>query len=196
MPLPLLQVVLVSTRQGRQGPPVARWFAEHARREGSLAVELVDLAEVGLSLFDEPGMPADGNYAHAHTRRWSETVNRADAFVFVTPEYNAFPAPSLVNALDHLYREWAHKAAGFVSYGGASGGMRAVQAVKPLLTTLQMMPIPQQVAIPSFRKAIGEDGAFRPTDAQARAADRLLAELARWTAALAPLRASEPTPAP
>lgn len=193
---PLLQVVLVSTRPGRQGPPVARWFAEHARREGSFAVELVDLAEVGLSLFDEPGIPADGRYEHAPTRRWSETVARADAFVFVTPEYNAFPPPSLVNALDHLYREWGQKAAGFVSYGGASGGMRAVQAVKPLLANLQMMPLPQQVAIPSFQKAIGEDGVFRPTDAEARAADRLLAELARWTAALAPLRAPQPLAAP
>ncbi|MCL4839035.1 MAG: NAD(P)H-dependent oxidoreductase [Thermoanaerobaculia bacterium] len=194
MPLPLLQVVLVSTRQGRQGPPVARWFAEHARRQGSFAVELVDLAEVGLTLFDEPEEPATRRYLHAHTQRWSEIVARADAFVFVTPEYNGFPAPSLVNALDHLYREWGHKAAAFVSYGGASGGMRAVQAVKPLLSTLQMMPLPQQVAIPHFRKAIGEDGVFRPTEAQTRAADRLLAELARWTAALAPLRTPEPPP--
>ncbi|HNU82824.1 MAG: NAD(P)H-dependent oxidoreductase [Acidobacteria bacterium] len=188
MSRPLLQVILVSTRQGRQGPPVARWFAEHARQEGSFTVELVDLAEIALPLFDEPEEPATRRYLHAATRRWSETVARADAFVFVTPEYNAFPAPSLVNALDHLYHEWGHKAAAFVSYGGNSGGMRAAQAVKPLLTALQLMPLPQQVAIPSFTRLIGEDGIFRPTDAQARAADRLLAELARWTAALAPLR--------
>jgi NAD(P)H-dependent FMN reductase len=44
---------------------------------------------------------------HEHTKRWSAIVSRADAFVFVTPEYNYGSPPSLVNALDYLLREWA-----------------------------------------------------------------------------------------
>ena len=54
-------------------------------------------------------------YAHQHTRDWSATVSRADAFVFVTPEYNrSFPA-ALKNALDFLSMEWADKPVGLAS---------------------------------------------------------------------------------
>ena len=75
-------------------------------------------------------------------------MDAADAFVFVTPEYNYFAAPAIVNAVDYLSREWQYKPAGFLSYGGASGGMRSVQATKPLLTTVKVMPIPEAVAGP------------------------------------------------
>ena len=61
-------------------------------------------------------------------------------FIFVTPEYNfGFTAP-LKNAIDFLHREWAYKAAGIVSYGGLSGGTRAVQMLKQVLTTLKNDP--------------------------------------------------------
>ena len=77
-------------------------------------------------------------YQHAHTKRWAESVNSADAFAFVTPEYNYGPSPALVNALNYVYVEWNYKPGGFVSYGGVSGGLRAVQAVKlrPRLSSL------------------------------------------------------------
>ena len=169
--MPTLQILIASTRPGRVGLPVAQWFEAHARAHGAFDIDVADLAEIGLPFMDEPNHPRLRQYTHEHTRAWSARVDAADAFAFVTPEYNAFPAPSLVNALDHLYHEWGHKAAAFVSYGGNPGGMRAAQAVKPLLTALQLMPLPQQVAIPSFTRLIGEDGIFRPTDAQARAAD-------------------------
>ena len=63
----------------------------------------------------------------------SASVAAADAFVIVTPEYNYGPPPSLINAFDYVYKEWNYKAAGFVSYGGVSGGLRAVQMEKQTL---------------------------------------------------------------
>ena len=69
---------------------------------------------------DEPEHPARRHYQHEHTKRWSESVGKADAFVFVTPEYNYGPPPSLLNALDYLFWEWQYKAVGLAGYGGIS----------------------------------------------------------------------------
>ena len=116
------------------GPAVAEWFLHRARLHGKFTVDSIDLATVNLPMFDEPRHPRLGQYEHEHTKRWSATVARADAFVFVTPEYNYGAPPSIVNAIDYLNREWAYKPVGFVSYGGVSGGTRSVQMIKQIVT--------------------------------------------------------------
>jgi NAD(P)H-dependent FMN reductase len=187
--MPHLQIVVASTRRGRKGPAVAAWFHALALRHGRFDVELVNLAEVGLPLLDEPGHPKLGRYVHEHTRAWSATVARADAFVFVTPEYNTGAPPSLLNAIDHLHREWAYKPAGFVSYGGISGGTRGVQMAKQVLTTLRVVPLIEAVALPFFAEQLDpQTGAFAATERQERAAGEMLDELRRWAEALRPLR--------
>jgi NAD(P)H-dependent FMN reductase len=185
----VLQVIVVSTREGRHGPAVARWFHEHAATHGKFEVELVDLADVNLPLFDEPHHPRLANYLHDHTKAWSAIVSRADAFVFVTPEYNFSSPPSLVNALDYLSHEWAYKPAAFVSYGGISGGTRSVQMSKQIMTTLRMVTIFEAVNIPMFTQLIDRHtGAFNATDVHAKAADAMLNELLRWAGALKAMR--------
>ena len=186
----LLQIVIVSTREGRKGDAVAHWFETRARAHGAFDVELVDLAEVNLPLFDEPNHPRLRRYQHEHTKRWSERVTRADAFVFVTPEYNYSAPPSIVNALDYLVHEWAYKPLAFVSYGGVSGGTRSVQVIKLQATALRMMPIPEAVSLPFFGNMFATDGSFRPDDTQQKAADAMLNELKRWASALRVLRKS------
>lgn len=189
--MPHLQIVIVSTRQNRKGPAVATWFEQQARASGAFDVEVVDLAEVALPLFDEPEHPRLRKYQHAHTRAWSEVVSRADAYVFVTPEYNFSPPPSLINALDYFVHEWAYKPAAFVSYGGISGGLRGVQASKLLLTSLKMVPIVEAVAIPMFTSRLDADGVFTSDATLDAAARTMLSELARWESALRVLRAPQ-----
>ena len=116
--------------------------------------------------------------------------NSADAYVFVTPEYNHTAPASLVNALTYVLQEWAYKPAGLVSYGGISGGLRAAQSEKPLLTALKMMPIPEGVPIPLVSQYIGENGVFEPSEPIATGAGVMLDELHRWAEALKPMRAS------
>jgi NAD(P)H-dependent FMN reductase len=183
-----LQIFIVSTREGRKGEPVATWFDGRARAHGAFDVELVDLAEVNLPLFDEPEHPMLRKYHHDHTKRWSERVSRADAFVFVTPEYNYSAPPSIVNALDYLVHEWAYKPLGFVSYGGVSAGTRAVQMIKLQATALRMMPIPEGVSLPFFAKLFDADGSFNPGETQEKATDAMLTQLKRWADALRVLR--------
>ncbi len=186
-----LHVIAVSTRPGRVGPGVSRWMAEVARTHGRFEVALVDLASFDLPVFDEAGHPMQGNYANGHTQRWSASVDQADAFVFVTPEYDFSTPPSLSNALIYLFREWHYKPVGFVSYGGLSGGMRSVQMTKQIATALKMMPIPEAVAIPFVHEKLGHDGNLRESDGLNESALAMLDELHRWAAALRPLRVGE-----
>lgn len=182
-----LNVIVVSTRPGRVGLPIAQWFMDRAREHAGFEAVLVDLKEIGLPLYDEPKHPRLGDYQHEHTKLWSASVASADAFVFVTPEYNFSSPPSLINALDFVYREWAYKPAGFVSYGGVSGGLRGVQMSKLALTSLKVMPMLEAVTIPFFSQHL-VDGAFSPPQPVADAAKTMLDELVRWADALAPLR--------
>lgn len=195
---PKLHVVIASTRPGRVGPSVARWFDDFARQHGQFEVRLVDLADFKLPIYDEPQHPAMQQYKHAHTKAWSANVAEADAFVFVTPEYNFNPTPSFVNALNYVYREWNYKACGFVSYGGVSGGLRAVQSAKLLVTTLKMMPMVEGVALPMVGQMLDEQGAFVSNQLVDHSAQQMLNELFKWTGALAslrPPRAPEPVEA-
>ena len=188
--IPKLQVIVASTRHGRQGPPVGAWFMDRARAHGKFDVELVDLAEVDLPLMDEPAHPRLAQYEHDHTKRWSETVSRADAFVFVTPEYDHSAPASLVNALQYLVREWAYKPVGFVSYGGVSAGTRGVQVTKQITVALRMVPVLEAVSIPFFTQHMDDEGRFDPGEVQGKAAAAMLDELLKLANALKPLRAA------
>ena len=189
MSRPVLQVIAASTRPGRKGIAIARWVQQLAEQHGGFEVELVDLAEVNLPVFDEPQHPRLQQYAHQHTKDWSATVKRADAFVFVTPEYNhSFPA-ALKNALDYLSVEWADKPVGLVSYGGVSAGVRAATALKPILAALRMIPVVEAVSIPFFTQFF-RDGEFEASSELEAGAKAMLDELLRLAAAFEPLRAA------
>jgi NAD(P)H-dependent FMN reductase len=183
-----LHVVIASTRPGRGGPAVADWFLEIARADPRFVTRAVDLDEIDLPLLDEPNHPRLRQYQNEHTKRWSAIVDEADAYVFVTPEYNYSPAPSLLNALDYVYHEWKYKPAGFVSYGGASGGLRSVQTTKLTVSALGMMPLPEGVSIPFYTQLIDANGKFNGTEPLQKASATMLDELARWALALKPLR--------
>jgi NAD(P)H-dependent FMN reductase len=185
---PTLQIISGSTRPGRKGIAVARWVQQLAEQHGGFDIELVDLAEIDLPVMDEPNHPRLRQYVNQHTKDWSATVARADAFVFVTPEYNhSFPA-GLKNALDYLSAEWADKAAGLVSYGGVSAGLRAATAIKPVLTSLRMLPVVEAVSVPFFTQFLTDDEQFVPNAELEAGGKAMLDELQRVTGALGTLR--------
>ena len=187
--MPKLYVIAVSTRPGRAGFPLSRWIFDRARTHGAFDVDLVDLKEENLPMFDEPRHPRLRQYEHEHTKRWSQKISAADAFIFVTPEYDHGTPPSLINALIYLSQEWAYKAVGFVSYGGPAGGTRAVQMVKPMMIGLRLTVLVESVIAPMFAERIDASGVFHPTELQETSAKQMLEALAKWTTALAAMRA-------
>lgn len=149
---------------------------------------VTDLAELALPFLDEPEPAIEAeSYRHEHTRRWSAIVAASDAFVFVMPEYNQGYTAPLKNALDYLYSEWVDKPVAFVSYGMKSGGLRAVQSIKPVVSALKMFPIDESVTI-HLRQTMQPDGSWVPLQIHHDTAKQLLDELARVTKALALLR--------
>jgi NAD(P)H-dependent FMN reductase len=186
---PRLQIVIASTRPGRVGLPVGTWFDARARAHDGFEVELIDLLELGLPFMDEPNHPRLRQYTKAHTKRWSAKVEAADAFAFVTPEYNfGMPAP-LKNAIDFLNVEWHYKPVGFVSYGGVSAGTRSAQMTKQALMALKMFPLAESVSIPFVAQFIDDEGELQANETMENAAGAMLDELLRVAAAMAPLRA-------
>jgi NAD(P)H-dependent FMN reductase len=187
-----LEIIVASTRPGRVGLPIGQWVEAEARAHGGFAeVELVDLAAVNLPFMDEPNHPRLAQYTHQHTRDWSAKVSEADAFVFVTPEYNYGYTAPLKNAIDYLHHEWHYKPAGIVSYGGVAAGTRAAQMLKQVLTTLRITPVFEAVSIPFVSQFIDEEENVVPNDVMTASAKAMFDELVRVDEALLPLRAGE-----
>ncbi|HNZ90195.1 MAG TPA: NAD(P)H-dependent oxidoreductase [Acidovorax sp.] len=186
---PVLHIIICSTRPSRVGPAIAQWTQQAALSNDQFDAQVVDLASFNLPVFDEPEHPRLQKYQHAHTKAWSASVQAADAFVFVLPEYNFGPPSALLNAMNYLVREWQYKPAAFVSYGGMSGGLRAVQVTKQLLTTLKIMPMLEAVAIPNVGQHLDAQKTFVPNDLHTSSATAMFDELYRWTQAMKPLRA-------
>lgn len=189
---PVLHTLVCSTRPGRVGSVVGRWAQGLAEAHGGFDARLLELADQGLPVFDEPEHPRLGRYAHAHTQRWSRSVDAADAFVFVMPEYNYAPPAAWLNAMTFLVREWQYKPAAFVSYGAASGGVRGVQTARQIVTTFRMMPILEGIALPWVARQI-EDGRLAVPEDTTAAGRAMLDELLRWAQLLPALRAPRPS---
>ncbi|WP_421828263.1 NADPH-dependent FMN reductase [Larkinella sp.] len=186
-----LKIINSTVRPSRKGPLVTAWITEVARQHGGFNVEVLDLAEIKLPFMDEPAHPRLKQYVHEHTKKWSASIDEADAFIFVTAEYDhSYPAP-LKNALQYLVQEWAYKAAGIVSYGGISAGTRAASHLKSDLIALKVVPLFEAVNIPFFDQFINEQEEFEPNESSQRAAQTMLTELVRWTKGMTVIRKNE-----
>ena len=186
--MPNLLIVIASTRPGRAGLPVGRWFADIARGHSGFEVDVVDLLELDLPFVDEPQHPRLRRYTMDHTLRWSASVDAADAVVFVTSEYNfGYPAP-LKNAIDYLHDEWRHKPLGYVSYGGIAAGTRAVQQLKQVTQSVGMVSAQRTVSIPWIAERIDDKGVLLDDDVMRDGAVGMLDELLELNQVLRPLR--------
>ncbi|WP_306370871.1 NADPH-dependent FMN reductase [Nocardiopsis sp. CC223A] len=184
-----IAVILGSNRNGRTGPAVSRWFVDLARSRADLDVDVLDVAD----------LPVGERHGHGHGAPLADfgpRVDAADGYVVVTPEYNhGYPGP-LKSAIDSARREWFGKAAGFVSYGGMSGGLRAIEQLRTVFSELHVATIRDTVSLHNAGALFDPDGSPRPEMAGAdAAAELLLDELAWWALALREARRHRPYPA-
>ena len=178
-------IILGSIRQNRFGERPAQWILQEARKREGVEFELVDLRDHPLPMFAEATPPSrlNGNYPNEVVARWAKKVAEADGFILVTGEYNHGYPPSLKNAIDHLFVEWARKPVSFVGYGSA-GGARAVEQLRLVAVELEMAPIRLAVhVLPEvFRAALG--GQAEPFEPLKGNAERMLDQLLWWTRTL------------
>jgi NAD(P)H-dependent FMN reductase len=134
-----IAVIIGSTRPTRIGHEIADWFVRNVSDRPDLTFKLVDLKEVNLPFLDEEQAPQAGIYKLEHTKKWKALIDSFDAYIFLTPEYNAgYPAP-LKNAIDYLKAEWTNKPAMIVSYGWGGGASASAQ-LRQVLERLKMRP--------------------------------------------------------
>ena len=148
---------------------------------------MIDLAETDLPAVYPQGTSGPPSAAYL------DRIDEADAFVVVTPEYNhSFPA-SLKQAIDLGRREWQAKPVAFVSYGGMSGGLRAVEHLRQVFAELHAVTVRDTVSFHNFPRQFDAAGApDRPHRRRRRAAKKMLDQLAWWASALRTARTDAP----
>ncbi len=161
---PKILVIVGTTRQGRVGRKVADWYLSEANKvDSGMELELFDLADLKLPVFDEPVPPMHHQYG-ALQKKLAEKVGSADGFVFVTGEYNHSIPGSLKNFIDYLNAEWNHKVAAYVGYGG-TGATRAIEHLIQVMAELQVASVARSsdhISITQVWAALDESGNPKP----------------------------------
>ncbi|ROO84959.1 NAD(P)H-dependent FMN reductase [Actinocorallia herbida] len=187
-----IAVIVGSTREGRFGPSVASWVTGRITRRGDMEAEVIDLVETPLpTVFPVLGQPPAAAGDRALLAAVSPRMAAADAFVIVTPEYNhSFPA-ALKNAIDWHSTEWHAKPVAFVSYGAFSGGLRAIEQLRPVLAELHAVTVRDAVSLQHPWALFDGDGkAVDP--ALDAAAELMLDRVGWWARALRTARTDSP----
>lgn len=178
-------VIVGSNRPNRFGGTVASWFVSQLTRRGDVVPDVIDLARIEL-----PAALPDGPDPRVTDLR--RRLERADAVVVITPEYNhSFPAP-LKQAIDLASGAWQAKPVAFVSYGGISGGLRAVEQLRQVLAELHAVTVRDTVSFHDARARFDETGQPRDAETVEAAATRLVDSLLWWARALGDARRREP----
>ncbi len=171
-----------STRKGRFCDTVARWAAEEIRAQGHFSVDLIDPAEINLGA---------GRDSSPSPTLW-ERMAKCDAFVVVTPEYNhGYPA-ALKMLIDSVGAEWHAKPVAFVSYGGISGGLRAVEQLRLVFAELHAVTIRDSVSFASAWEQFDAAGTPKQPERAQRSMATMLGRLRWWAIALRDARTATP----
>jgi NAD(P)H-dependent FMN reductase len=122
-----VQLIIGSTRQNRLSPSIAEWIKTQVAKNDELELEVIDLKKLNLPLFDEPMPPMMASGESESAKAWAAKVSSADAFIVLSPEYNAGYPGVLKNAIDYLKYEWHHRPVTIVTYAYGGGVSAAAQ---------------------------------------------------------------------
>lgn len=183
-----IQIITGSTREGRATNQVSAWVEKTARAtQPEVTWEVVDLASFDLPIFNESISPQynQDRQLTGGVKDWVEKVGQADAYVFVTPEYNHGVPGSLKNAIDFLDYQLKRKPVAIVSHG-VVGGARANEQLRLVLnSTLGALPISESVTLTgmvAMGHVFNEDGTLNEAHAGAQQAGESMLESLVWLA--------------
>ncbi|MEV0132829.1 NAD(P)H-dependent oxidoreductase [Dactylosporangium sp. NPDC050688] len=185
-----LAVLIGSIRDGRVGPTVANWFVGEAERRDDILVDLIDLADVPIGSAAPTMAPPPE--VLAALRELTPRLDAADAFVVVTPEYNhSYPA-GLKNVIDWHNTQFHAKPVAFVSYGGMSAGLRAVEHLRAVFAELHAVTTRDTVSFHNVWETFDGDGRPKEPQRSAAAAKIVLDQVTWWAQALKNARTTSP----
>ena len=146
MPKPKIALIVGSTRKVRFADLPTAWIKAQAEARGDLDIEVVDLRDYPMPLFDEMASNAYVPTQDPIAQKWQAKLAGFDGYIFVVAEYNHSITGALKNALDQAYVEWAKKPMGAIAYG-SMGGARALEHLRMIAVELQMVPVRNAVHI-------------------------------------------------
>jgi NAD(P)H-dependent FMN reductase len=189
-------VLYGSYRRDRAGIRLARYLVDALAARGH-RVELIDARAVGLPMLDRMHKEYPPGEAPEAMAALAEKIRAADAFVFVTGEYNWGMQPGLKNLTDHYLEEWFWRPAAIASYSaGRLAGARSGFIWHGTLSEMGMVVISTTISVGQVTQALDAEG--RPTgpggDALARDFPRFAADLEWWAQAAKRQRAEQPPP--
>jgi NAD(P)H-dependent FMN reductase len=185
-----------SYRSDRAGIHLAEFIVAGLRRRNDDA-ELIDAKAVGLPMLDRMYKEYAPGTAPANLEALAAKVRTADAFVFVTGEYNWGVQPGLKNLTDHFLEEWFWRPAAIASYSaGRLAGVRAATGWHGILSEMGMIVISSALAIGPISSAFDERGRITGEAGQRLERDFLsfADDLGWWTEAAKMQRARRPPP--
>src|SRR5690606_17434234 len=146
-----LALLMGSDREGRFCDTVTRWAVKQIARRSEFSLDVIDPLELSLPTRIEREISPE-------VRAYRERIRNADAFVVVVPEYN-HGYPAIIKAMiDHADAEWYAKPVAIVSYGGISGGLRAVEQLRLVFAELHAVTIRDTVSFHIARRQFDEQG--------------------------------------
>jgi len=195
-PMHRILVLYGSYRSDRQGIRLADYIVAGLHERGE-DVELIDARQVGLPMLDRMYKEYQIGSAPAPMEALAAKIRAADAFVFVTGEYNWGVQPGLKNLTDHFLEEWFWRPAAVASYSaGRISGARSNMAWHGILSEMGMVVISSTLTVGPINQTldpegqpVGEAGA-----ALRRAFGRFADDLAWWTQAARAQRANRQPP--
>jgi NAD(P)H-dependent FMN reductase len=146
MSKPKIALIVGSTRKVRFADLPTAWIKAQAEARGDLDIEVVDLRDYPMPLFDEMASNAYVPTQDPIAQKWQAKLAGFDGYIFVVAEYNHSITGALKNALDQAYVEWAKKPMGAIAYG-SMGGARALEHLRMIAVELQMVPVRNAVHI-------------------------------------------------
>lgn len=146
MTKPRIALIIGSTRATRFADKPAAWMLKVAQQRSDMDVELVDLRDYDLPLFNEMASNLWMPSKDPNALKWQAKLAEFDGYIFVVAEYNRSVIGSLKNAMDQAYKEWNHKPMAAIGYGGV-GAARAVEHLRLIAVELQMVPVRNAVHI-------------------------------------------------
>src|SRR5487761_2152378 len=158
-----LLVILGSDRPGRVGARVGKWVAHSLEAYPQFTVDFADLAQLDLGLKLSSHHPRTGIYEGGALELASK-LGEADAFIIITPEYNHGYSAILKHAIDCVCAEWFTKAGAIISYGAASGGLRASEQIRQVLAELRTHITRNSISISGASQKIDEEGSWVGSD--------------------------------
>ena len=121
MTKPKIAIIVGSTRATRFADLPAEWMLAQAKARTDMEVELLDLRDYHLPMFNEMASNAWMPTQDAAAVKWQKKLAQFDGFIFVVAEYNRSVTGALKNALDQAYVEWVKKPFGAIAYGSMGG---------------------------------------------------------------------------